>query len=186
MLPMRGNNVADFPIVSEKAQTDWFPLGEATICTDASDYKVVNIAAQMLADDVERVTTARSTLASATSLKKLPHGATVIAGTVGHSRLIDELVRQKAIDVSAIKGKWESFIITTINRPRQGQLLVIAGSDRRGTAFGLTSLSEAIGVSPWYWWADVTPQQKKSIYLEPVKSVKGGTFCAVSRYLHQR
>ena len=61
MLPMRGNNVADFPIVSEKAQTDWFPLGEATICTDASDYKVVNIAAQMLADDVERVTTTRST-----------------------------------------------------------------------------------------------------------------------------
>ena len=70
----------------------------------------------------------------------------MVVGTVGKSRLIDELVRQKAIDVSAIKGKWESFIITTVNRPRQGQLLVIAGSDLRGTAFGLTSLSEAIGV----------------------------------------
>ena len=66
MLPMLGNSVADFPKVSEKAQTDWFPLGEATICTDAGDYKVVNIAAQMLADDVERVTTARSTIVSAT------------------------------------------------------------------------------------------------------------------------
>ena len=173
MLPMRGNSVADYPKVSEKAQTDWFPLGEATIYTDASDYKVVNIAAQMLADDVERVTSARSTIVSATSFKKLPHGATVFAGTLGHSRIIDELVRQKAIDVSAIKGKWESYIVTTVNRPRQKQLLVISGSDRRGTAFGLTSLSEAIGVSPWYWWADVTPQHKKAIYVEPVTFVQG-------------
>lgn len=173
MLPICGNNVADFPKVSEKAQTDWFPLGEATICTDAGDYKVVNIASQMLADDVERVTSARSTIISATSLKKLPHGATVVVGTVGHNRIIDELVRQKVIDVSAIKGKWESYIITTVNRPRQGQLLVIAGSDRRGTAFGLTSLSEAIGVSPWYWWADVTPTKKKALYMEPGTFVQG-------------
>ncbi|MBR6841415.1 MAG: glycosyl hydrolase 115 family protein, partial [Prevotella sp.] len=165
--------MADFPKISEKAQTDWFPLGEATICTDVGDYKVVNIAAQMLADDVERVTTARSTIVSATSFKKLPQGATVVVGTVGHSRIIDELVRQKAIDVSAIKGKWESYIITTINHPRQGQILVIAGSDRRGTAFGLTSLSETIGVSPWYWWADVTPQHKKAIYVEPGTFVQG-------------
>ena len=149
MLPICGSNVAYFPKVSEKTHTDWFPLGEATICTDAGDYKVVSIAAQMLADDVERVTSARSTIVSATSLKKLPHGATVVAGTVGHSRIIDELVRQKAIDVSAVKGKWESYIVTTVNRPGQGQLLVIAGSDRRGTAFGLMTLSETIGVSPW-------------------------------------
>ena len=173
MLPMRGNSVADYPKVSEKAQTDWFPLGEATICTDAGDYKVVNIAAQMLADDVERVTSARSTIVSATTLKKLHHGATVVAGTVGHSRIIDELVRQKAIDVSAVKGKWESYIVTTVNRPGQGQLLVIAGSDRRGTAFGLMTLSETIGVSPWYWWADVTPQHKKTIYVEPGTFVQG-------------
>ena len=173
MLPIYGNSVADFPIVSENAQTDWFPLGEATICTDASDYKVVNIAAQMLADDVERVTSARSTIVSATSFKKLPQGATVVAGTVGHSRIIDELVRQKAIDVSAIKGKWESYIVTTVNRPRQGQLLVIAGSDRRGTAFGLTTLGEAIGVSPWYWWADVTPTKKNALYIEPGTFVQG-------------
>ena len=173
MLPLRGNVMADFPKVSENAQTDWFPLSEATICTDAGDYKVVSIAAQMLADDVERVTSARSTIVSATSFKKLPHGATVFAGTVGHSRIIDELVRQKAIDVSAIKGKWESYIVTTVNRPRQKQLLVIAGSDRRGTAFGLTTMSETIGVSPWYWWADVTPAKKNALYIEPGTFVQG-------------
>ena len=172
MLPIRGNGVAGFPKVSEKAQADWFPLVEATICTDSGDDKVVNIAAQMLADDVERITTVRPATAWATSAKKLPKGAAVIAGTVGHSRLIDELVRQKAIDVSAFIGKWESFIITTVNRPSQGQLLVIAGSDRRGTAFGLTSLCEAIGVSPWYWWADVTPQHKEALYVEPCTFVQ--------------
>ena len=173
MLPICGGSVADFPKVSEKAHTDWFPLGEATICTDAGDYKVVNIAAQMLADDVERVTAARSTIVLATSLKKLPQGATVVAGTLGHNRIIDELVSQKAIDVAAIKGKWESYIVTTVNRPRLGQLLVIAGSDRRGTAFGLTTMSETIGVSPWYWWADVTPTKKKALYLEPGTFVQG-------------
>ena len=173
MLPICGNNVADYPKVSENVQTDWFPLSEATICIDAGDYKVVSIAAQMLADDVERVTSARSTIVSATSFKKLPHGAAVFAGTVGHSRIINELVRQKAIDVSAIKGKWESYIVTTVNRPRQGQLLVIAGSDRRGTAFGLTTLGEAIGVSPWYWWADVTPTKKNTLYIEPGTFVQG-------------
>ena len=61
MLPICGNNVADYPKVSENAQTDWFPLSEATICTDAGDYKVVSIAAQMLAEDVERVVVTRST-----------------------------------------------------------------------------------------------------------------------------
>jgi hypothetical protein len=66
---------------------------------------VVNIATQMLADDLERIMTIRPAIALATSLKKLPHGATIIAGTLGHSRMIDELVRQKAIDVSLIKGK---------------------------------------------------------------------------------
>lgn len=174
ILPISGNGAAGFPKVSEKAQTDWFPLSEATIYTDASDYKVVNIAAQMLADDVERITTVRPAMALSTSTKKLPKGAAVIAGTVGHSRIIDELVRQKTIDVSAIKDKWESFVITTIERPKQGgHLFVIAGSDRRGTAFGLMSLCEAIGVSPWYWWADVTPQHRKALYVEPCTFIQG-------------
>jgi hypothetical protein len=105
MIPIRSNGMTGFPKVSEKVHTNWFPLDKATICIDASDYKVVNIATQMLADDLERIMTIRPAIALATSLKKLPHGATIIAGTLGHSRMIDELVRQKAIDVSLIKGK---------------------------------------------------------------------------------
>lgn len=105
MIPIRSNGMTGFPKVSEKVHTNWFPLDKATICIDASDYKVVNIATQMLANDLERIMTIRPAIALATSLKKLPHGATIIAGTLGHSRMIDELVRQKAIDVSLIKGK---------------------------------------------------------------------------------
>ncbi len=162
------------PTVSEIRKPGYFPISDDTIYTDANDYKVVGIAANMLADDVERITGRRPLSATAASLKRIPKGASIAVGTVGKSRLIDELVRQKAIDVSAIKGKWESFVVTTIERPRQGgQMLVIAGSDRRGTAFGLTSLCEAIGVSPWYWWADVTPQHKETLFLEPCNFVQG-------------
>ncbi len=161
-----------FPRISEHAEAGYFPLSSAAIMTDASDYKVVSIAAGMLTDDVERVTGCRPVMQTATSIRRLPKGAVVVAGTIGRSRLISDLIKQKAIDVSALKGKWESFVVTCIHNPKTGSpLLVIAGSDRRGTAFGLTSLSEAIGVSPWYWWADVSPARKKALYVEP------GTFC---------
>ncbi len=161
------------PAVSEIWKPGYFPISDAVIYTDAKDHKVVGITAHMLVDDVERVTGRRPQVTTAASVKNIPKGVSVAVGTVGSSRLIDELVRQKTIDVSAIKGKWESFVITTIERPKQGgQLLVIAGSDRRGTAFGLMSLSEAIGVSPWYWWADVTPQHKEALYIEPCTFVQ--------------
>ena len=172
-IPLEAQTPVTPNVSSEAGKPGYFPLSDADIYTDPRDYHVVGITANMFADDVERVTGKRPHVAVTASVKSIPKGVTVVVGTVGKSRLIDELVRQKAIDVSAIKGKWESHIITTVNRPRIGQLLVIAGSDRRGTAFGLTSLSEVIGVSPWYWWADVTPQHKKAIYVEPGTFVQG-------------
>ncbi len=156
-----------FPNVSEKAVTGYFPMvasnGAATICTDTNDYPVVEITAQMLANDVQRVTGQRPVVGH-----HLPKGAAIVAGTLGKSRMIDQLVKRRMIDVSSIRGKWESFIIATTEHPKyHTPLLAIVGSDRRGTAFGLTSLSEAIGVSPWYWWADVTPKHKPMLYVEP-------------------
>lgn len=163
-----------FPRISEKAETGYFPLSQSAIYLDADDYKVVGITAGMLSDDLERVTGSRPAVQPAKSLKRIPNVPAVVIGTIGHSRLIDELIKLKAIDVSEIRGKWESFIITTVNNPKtDGPLLVIAGSDRRGTAFGLTSLSEAIGVSPWYWWADVTPKHKPALYVEPARFCQG-------------
>lgn len=168
-----------FPQVSEQQVAGYLPLatadGAVTICTDAADYAVVGIAAQMLADDIHRVTGQHAALNAiclgkrGQSLPKVDAAPTLYAGTLGKSKLIELLVKEHNIDVSAISGKWESHLLTTLPT---GQLLVI-GSDRRGTAFGLTALSEAIGVSPWYWWADVTPAAKNALYLEPGTFVQG-------------
>lgn len=172
-IPMEAQTPVTPNVSSEASKPGYFPLSDADIYTDSKDYHVVSITADMFADDVECVTGKRPHVAVTASVKSIPKGVAVVVGTIGKSRLIDELIRQKSIDVSAVKGKWESYIISTINRPGQGQLLVIAGSDRRGTAFGLTTLSEAIGVSPWYWWADVTPTKKNALYIEPGTFVQG-------------
>ena len=147
-----------------------FPLANkmqvASIYIDKQDYKVVEIAASMLADDIKRVTGSKANLIKVKNRKELPSTPLVIAGTLGKSSLIDWLVAQKIISVDDIKGKWESFIINTVEHPQHHTpILVVVGSDRRGTAYGLTTISEGIGVSPWYWWADVTPQKKEALYI---------------------
>lgn len=172
LIAVDASAATDFPVVTQKMQTGCFPLCEAAVFMDADDYKVVSIAAAMLAADVEMVTGYKPPVQTQKNIRRIPADPAVVVGTIGHSRLIDELVKEKVIDVSDIEGKWESFIIANINNPDTGgQMLVIAGSDRRGTAFGLTSLSEAIGVSPWYWWADVVPEAKQALFVQP------GTFC---------
>ncbi len=158
---------ASFPEVTETPLPGAFPLatagGTATICTDAGDHAVVTIAARMLADDVQRVTGRRPELSH-----KVTPAAAVVAGTLGKSRLTDQLVKRLNVDVSQLRGRWESFVITTAEHPTfHTPLLLIVGSDRRGTAYGLTSLSEAMGVSPWYWWADITPRHKEALYVAP-------------------
>lgn len=93
----------------------------------------------------------------------------VIVGTIGKSAVIDNLVANKKLDVSSVKGKWETFIIQTITKPFPGvdKALVIAGSDKRGTIFGIYDLSSQIGVSPWYWWADVPVKKNTNLYVKP-------------------
>jgi hypothetical protein len=138
---------SDFPLAGRGAA--------APIAYAEQDAKVVALAAADLAADIERVT----------GLKPLVHttpvqGQAVLVGTLGNSPQIDQLVATGKLDVRELKGAWESFIIATV-----GKQLVIVGSDRRGTAFGVYELSQSIGVSPWYWWADVTPEKKSELYL---------------------
>lgn len=160
----------EFPLIRERSGAGAFALADresAGIYFDSADFEVVSIAAVMLSDDVERVTGLRPSVQAAASLGEIPAGPAVIAGTVGKSDLIDALVREGVIDVEALQGKWESYLVQTVSHPSTGKpLLVIAGSDRRGTAFGLTALGRAIGVSPWYWWADVVPQHRKALYVQ--------------------
>ena len=91
----------------------------------------------------------------------------VIVGTIGKSPVIDQLIKSKKLDVKSISGKWESFVIQTIDSPLPGveKALVIAGSDKRGTIYGIYDVSRNIGVSPWYYWADVPVVKQESVFV---------------------
>ena len=155
-------------IISTGSHENHFPLVDnesvAEIYIDQADYRVVEITADMLSDDIERITGKKASLHRVKNHREINAGCAVIAGTLGQSRLIEWIVKKNRIDIKEIEGKWESFMIMTTEHPEDGApLLVVIGSDRRGTAYGLTTLCEEIGVSPWYWWADVQPQKKESL-----------------------
>ncbi len=149
---------ADFPIVTA--------AGAAEILVGQTDADVVHIAANLLAGDIEQVSGVRPQVgnASATSRGNRP---VIVIGTLGHSAVLDELVAGGKLDVSPVRGKRESYLIATVENPAPGvaQALVIAGSDRRGTAYGVFEVSQAIGVSPWAWWADVAPAHRDALVL---------------------
>lgn len=132
------------------------------IYMDTNDCKGVSYAAHALLKDIKSVSGATATLTSdAGFLKKADTvRPAILVGTIGHSTAIDQLVKQKRINGNLLKGKREKFIITLID----GQL-VIAGSDRRGTIYGIYELSQQMGVSPWYDWADVPVEHHDSIFV---------------------
>ena len=99
----------------------------------------------------------------------------VIAGTIGKSTIIESLIKKGKIKVDDISGRWETFLIQVVKNPFPGikKALVIAGSDKRGTIYGIYEISKQIGVSPWYWWADVTPLHRDALYVKPCRIVQG-------------
>jgi hypothetical protein len=141
----------------------------AHVLYDPADHAVVVHAANGLARDITAVTGIATAAAAASSPP--PAGTTppIILGTLGRNALIDRLVRTGQLDARRLTGAWESFVIAVVRRPAPGVpvALVIAGSDRRGTAFGAYELSEAIGVSPWHWWADVPARRRAALYVAP-------------------
>lgn len=132
------------------------------IYMDTNDCKGVSYAAHALLKDIKSVSGATATLTSDAGFLKKNDTArpAILVGTIGHSAAIDQLVKQKRINGNLLKGKREKFIITLID----GQL-VIAGSDRRGTIYGIYELSQQMGVSPWYDWADVPVEHHDSIFV---------------------
>lgn len=136
-----------------------FPLasgnGKATpIHVDLGELPGVRRAAGDLATDIGRVTGAPAQILSGpiAAVERI-----VIVGSLGHSPAVDALVRAGRLNVDAIRGKWEAFLVETVAHPMPGvaEALVIVGSDKRGAIYGIYDVSRAIGVSPWYWWADV-------------------------------
>lgn len=140
------------------------PRQTAAILYDASDAAVVKRAAELFAADVEAVTGRYPRVTSAAG----ETGPAVIVGTVGGSALIRRLAEAGKIDTAPLEGAWERYLIQTVANPLPGirTALVIAGSDRRGAAYGLFTLSELIGVSPWYWWADVPVKKHAALHVD--------------------
>ena len=132
------------------------------IYMDTNDCKGVSYAAHALLKDIKSVSGATATLTSDAGFLKKADTArpAILVGTIAHSAAIDQLVKQKRINGNLLKGKREKFIITLID----GQL-VIAGSDRRGTIYGIYELSQQMGISPWYDWADVPVEHHDSIFV---------------------
>lgn len=148
---------SDFPIVAKDSSV-------ARFIFDESDHKGVIRAVGDLRSDVERVTGLRPQIASEDE-SGLP---LLVIGTIGNSDVIDRLVVDNRLDVSDIKGKWESFVIATIpaRNSQERTSLVVAGSDKRGTIYGIYEISQQLGVSPWHWWADVPARQRVSAFVK--------------------
>jgi lysophospholipase L1-like esterase len=157
-----------------KATEGAFPLvasgGAASLVVDAGDWPGVRRAVGDLQEDIEAVSRVKPEVVSV--VPKAGH--VVIVGTIGRSGLLDELERAGKIDFSPVRGKWEVWMTQTIEAPFPGvaQALVIAGSDKRGTIYGVYQLSEQAGVSPWHWWADVAPHRHPELFVRAGRFVE--------------
>lgn len=144
--------------------------GNARLYFDAQDFEVVKKAADLFSNDVRLVT--GQAIQVGVIENKLASNS-IIVGTLGHNELIDKLVAKHKLDVKSLENRWESYLIEVVRNPLPGvsKALVVVGSDRRGTAYGLFTISEAIGVSPWYWWADAPVAKRQELNLKVDKVV---------------
>jgi hypothetical protein len=144
-----------FPVVTKKEKV--------TIVYDKNGPDLDSISANLLALDIERITSYRP--AVVTKLSKVK-GNVIIIGSV-ESALVKTVIERSPV-YERLKGKWECFGYHVVDRPsaRTSKALVIAGSDARGTAYGVFTLSEKLGVSPWYWWADVPVKKQEELIID--------------------
>jgi hypothetical protein len=144
----------------------------SSLFISSNDYPGVIRALKDLKTDIGKVTGTEPSI----EYDKIPsQKEVVIVGTIGKSNVIDQLVKNGKIDVKGIKGKWENFLIQVVNKPLPGidKALVIVGSDKRGTIYGIYDVSEQIGVSPWYFWADVPVSHKDALFVKPGIYIEG-------------
>ncbi len=126
-----------------------FKVRNATVSYSQEEPKQVLRAINDLRIDIERVTGAGKD-----GVRN--EGGQIVVGTYG-SKTIEKLIAKGLLKEQDLMGKWESYVITVTNEPEPR--LVIAGSDKRGTIYGIYEVSQRIGVTPWYWWADVPVRQ---------------------------
>ena len=155
-----GSNV--FSLVGKK--------DKACVYYDAKDFEVVKTTAGLFANDVKEVS---GQLLGVATTKEAPQKNCIIIGTLGYNEWIDQMIAKKKLDIEPLKNRWESYLVQLVRNPLPGvdKALVIVGSDRRGAAYGLLSVSRTIGVSPWYWWADAPIIKKDQLHLKVDKYI---------------
>jgi hypothetical protein len=157
------------PFVSGNSQHGYFPLITDTVSvaiyTDVSDYFLVQKSASLLQADIKSITGKNIPVIHDPSSS--PKNVIVI-GTKEKSSFIKQLLQKKLLDINGINNRWEAYQLQSVNHPAKNidHAVVIVGNDRRGAAFGVFELSKQIGVSPWYWWADVPFKKKKELYVK--------------------
>lgn len=152
-------------IVSPVKAANTFQLTDVTIYVDPGDDLLVKKSAELFQHDIEMVTGIKPSL-----INEIPKKASclIVIGSIEKSSLLKKLIAGKKINAGNIKGKWETFQLQTLTGilPNIKNTLVIAGSDRRGTAYGVFEISKQMGVSPWYWWADVPVKKQSDLYIK--------------------
>jgi hypothetical protein len=139
---------------------------QSVFCIDKTEEPSVMKALFMFQNDIHDIS--GQVIAIKGNLPK--SGNVIIAGTLGRSKLLDQVIRKYKISTDSTKGRWEAFSIQLIST-KSANILVVIGSDRRGTAYGILELSRMIGVSPWTWWADVKPTKRSKIFLTIPKPI---------------
>lgn len=144
-----------FPLITKGAP--------CSIVMDATEDEGVKMAISNLQQDIRQVCNKQPAL-----LNNIPANRCVIIGSY-HSAIIQKLIATGKVDKEQLINKNEKFLLQVIAKPADGvdEALVIAGSDKRGTIYGIYELSKQMGVSPWYWWADVPVIQQENVYIKP-------------------
>ncbi|KAL4984214.1 hypothetical protein BDW68DRAFT_180888 [Aspergillus falconensis] len=162
--------------VSFKPLSGAISIHNAAILYDSQDPAAIDIATGSLADDLEKITGRRPRRVAVNANQSSGIGATetaIVAATVD-SMLVRDLESRGLLNVSDIRGEWETFRTMVVTDYQEGKdALVIAGSDKRAVVYGIYTLAEQCGQSPYHYWADVPPVQHPTIYALPKTTTQG-------------
>lgn len=156
-------------IISDQKGKDVFVLADkdfsAELVIDPDEYWGVKRAVDDFKNDIKKVS------GRPVQVKESRDGFSshiVICGTIGKNKMLKFLEEKGLLDLKKISGKWETYTIQAVEEPMPGvkKALVIAGSDKRGSIYGIYELSRQMGISPWYWWADVPVKRRDGIYIK--------------------
>ena len=144
-----------------------------------SEYEGISLVAEALKSDMNRVIGEKvdqegkaidnNNGLTIVTEKSLLSGKAIIAGTFGENGndVINQLINEGTVDIKDLENRWESYQMQVVKKPFNGvdEALVIIGTDKRGTIYGLFHISEIMGISPWVWWADVLPEVQSKVTL---------------------